>query len=50
MDELLNLVKSDKSIKAIYLHMQVNNETGLSFYKKFGFEIAETIKDYYEDI
>jgi len=30
--------------------MQVSNQTGLEFYKHFGFEIAETIEDYYTDI
>ena len=30
--------------------MQVNNEAGLSFYKSFGFEIAQEIENYYEDI
>ncbi|EAS04971.1 acetyltransferase (GNAT) domain protein (macronuclear) [Tetrahymena thermophila SB210] len=50
MDELLKLVKQDPEIKFIYLHMQVNNEVGLQFYKRFGFEIAETIDNYYTDI
>jgi len=30
--------------------MQVNNEAGLKFYKSHGFEIQETIEDYYTDI
>ena len=30
--------------------MQEGNEAGLAFYKKFGFEIIETIPDYYTDI
>ncbi|KAL4481158.1 hypothetical protein ABPG72_015113 [Tetrahymena utriculariae] len=50
MDELLKLVKQDPEIKFIYLHMQVNNEVGLKFYQRFGFEIAETIDNYYTDI
>ena len=28
-------------------HVQVNNETALSFYKKFGFEIISTATEYY---
>jgi N-alpha-acetyltransferase 50 len=28
-------------------HVQVNNETALSFYKKFGFEIISTANEYY---
>ncbi|KRX00195.1 Acyl-CoA N-acyltransferase [Pseudocohnilembus persalinus] len=50
MEKLLEEVKEDPSIKAIYLHMQVNNESGLAFYKKFGFEINETLTNYYQDI
>lgn len=30
--------------------MQVGNETALNFYKRYGFEVAETLKDYYHDI
>ena len=50
MDELLRMVTEDKSIKAIYLHMQTSNEIGLTFYKKFGFHIDQTIENYYENI
>jgi hypothetical protein len=28
-------------------HVQVNNDTALSFYKKFGFEIISTATEYY---
>lgn len=28
-------------------HVQVNNETALSFYKKFGFQIISTATEYY---
>lgn len=50
MEELLKLCKQDPNIKFIYLNMQEGNEAGLAFYKKFGFEIIETIPDYYTDI
>lgn len=30
--------------------MQVNNESAIEFYKKFGFEIVETKKQYYKRI
>ncbi|EGR31639.1 n-acetyltransferase 13, putative [Ichthyophthirius multifiliis] len=50
MNELLKLANEDSEIKHIYLHMQVGNNPGLAFYKKFGFQIAETIDNYYTDI
>jgi len=28
-------------------HVQINNETALSFYKKFGFQIISTATEYY---
>jgi len=28
----------------------VNNDTGVGFYKKFGFEIVEVIQNYYKTI
>ncbi|KAM0045839.1 putative transferase transcription regulator GNAT family [Helianthus debilis subsp. tardiflorus] len=39
-----------QSIGEIYLHVQTNNEDAISFYKKFGFEITETIQNYYTNI
>ncbi|ORX87376.1 acyl-CoA N-acyltransferase [Anaeromyces robustus] len=40
--------KENNKIKQIYLHIPTNNESALNFYKKHGFEIKETIKDYYD--
>ncbi|KAK9101879.1 hypothetical protein Sjap_019133 [Stephania japonica] len=39
-----------KNILDIYLHVQTNNEDAINFYKKFGFEITDTIENYYANI
>ncbi|XP_062019338.1 uncharacterized protein LOC133735907 [Rosa rugosa] len=39
-----------QNISEIYLHVQTNNDDAISFYKKFGFEITETIQNYYTNI
>ncbi|XP_022751654.1 N-alpha-acetyltransferase 50-like [Durio zibethinus] len=41
---------SKQSIPEIYLRVQTNNEDAINFYKKFGFKITETIKNYYTNI
>ncbi|KAJ6856470.1 N-alpha-acetyltransferase 50-like [Populus alba x Populus x berolinensis] len=41
---------SKQNISEIYLHVQTNNEDALNFYKKFGFEIKDTIQNYYTNI
>lgn len=50
---LLNHVlelSAKQNIGEIYLHVQTNNKDAISFYKKFGFEITETIQNYYTNI
>ncbi|KAK6116869.1 hypothetical protein DH2020_049399 [Rehmannia glutinosa] len=39
-----------QSIGEVYLHVQTNNDEAIKFYKKFGFEITETIHNYYTNI
>ncbi|ERN09642.1 hypothetical protein AMTRI_Chr08g202470 [Amborella trichopoda] len=47
---VLDLCSNEPNIVEVYLHVQTNNEEAISFYKKFGFEITETIKNYYTNI
>eukprot|EP00850_Spirogloea_muscicola_P004367 SM000018S03732 [mRNA] locus=s18:1073834:1074694:- [translate_table: standard] len=50
LEDFLELCLEDESIYEVYLHVQVNNEEALSFYRRAGFEIAETIHNYYRRI
>ncbi|TYZ65666.1 hypothetical protein PybrP1_007037, partial [[Pythium] brassicae (nom. inval.)] len=34
----------------IYLHVQTNNTVALQFYRHFGFEVTETLRNYYKRI
>lgn len=47
LEHVLNIAKKDK-YDGVFLHVQINNEIAVNFYKKFGFETIETIKDYYK--
>ncbi|KAK1429594.1 hypothetical protein QVD17_11808 [Tagetes erecta] len=50
LNHVLDLSSKQANIAEIYLHVQTNNEDAIKFYKKFGFEITETIKNYYTNI
>ncbi|KAL0736112.1 hypothetical protein Bca4012_012322 [Brassica carinata] len=39
-----------QNMSEIYLHVQTNNDDAIKFYKKFGFDITDTIQDYYVNI
>ncbi|KAG1367567.1 N-alpha-acetyltransferase 50 [Cocos nucifera] len=43
-------LSSKQNISEIYLHVQTNNDDAIGFYKKFGFEITDTIQNYYANI
>ena len=34
---------------SIHLHVQTSNEQAMNFYMKHGFEVIETVKNYYKD-
>ena len=51
VEHVLDYVKTkDTNFDNIFLHVQVNNQDAIEFYKKFGFEIVETRKNYYKRI
>uniref|UniRef100_A0A336L500 N-terminal methionine N(alpha)-acetyltransferase NatE n=1 Tax=Culicoides sonorensis TaxID=179676 RepID=A0A336L500_CULSO len=50
VEHILKYVEADGSFDSIFLHVQVNNESAIEFYKKFGFEIVETKQKYYKRI
>ena len=48
LEHVLSIVKDDGNYSSIFLHVQVNNESAIEFYKKFGFNIVETKEQYYK--
>lgn len=50
LQHVLDCAKSEKALEAIFLHVQVNNDSAIAFYKRFGFEIVQTKKQYYKRI
>lgn len=50
LKHVLDICERDGNIESVYLHVQVNNEIAIEFYKKFGFEIVERKEQYYKRI
>ncbi|XP_039260202.1 N-alpha-acetyltransferase 50-like [Styela clava] len=50
LNHVFKICEADKNITAIFLHVQVNNQSALDFYMKFGFEIVQTESHYYKRI
>jgi ribosomal protein S18 acetylase RimI-like enzyme len=50
LDYVLEQVKKDATVSYVYLHVQVNNQVAIEFYKKHGFQVIERIEDYYKKI
>ena len=50
VEHVLNYVKKDNNFDSIFLHVQINNQDAIDFYKRFGFEIVETKQHYYKRI
>jgi len=49
LEHVLDICTKGK-YKSVFLHVQVNNETAISFYQRFGFVIKETKEQYYKKI
>lgn len=50
LEEAVKDCAEKKNIKYMKLHMQFGNDSALEFYKKNGFEIVETLENYYTDL
>ncbi|KAJ8652644.1 hypothetical protein O0I10_011722 [Lichtheimia ornata] len=50
LEHILEHVGKHPELGPIYLHVQITNEAALNFYKKHGFEVVDTEKDYYKHI
>jgi ribosomal protein S18 acetylase RimI-like enzyme len=47
LQQTLEACSTQPDCQAIYLHVQVGNDEAVKFYRGFGFEVGEVIKDYY---
>uniref|UniRef100_A0A8C9DLT5 N-alpha-acetyltransferase 50 n=1 Tax=Prolemur simus TaxID=1328070 RepID=A0A8C9DLT5_PROSS len=50
LNHVLNICEKDGTFDNIYLHVQISNESVIDVYRKFGFEIIETKKNYCKGI
>ena len=47
LQKVLEACSQQPDCAEIYLHVQVGNDSAVQFYKGFGFEVGEIVKDYY---
>ncbi len=47
---VMDLVEGDGNFDSVFLHVQTNNESALSFYRRQGFEVVDTKEEYYKRI
>lgn len=50
LEHVLKICEKDANFDNVFLHVQVNNESAIAFYGKFGFEIVEQKSNYYKRI
>ncbi|CAD5125917.1 DgyrCDS14099 [Dimorphilus gyrociliatus] len=50
VEHVLGICEKDGTYNSVYLHVQVNNDDAIEFYKKFDFEVTEKRENYYKRI
>jgi len=50
LQAVIDSAKKDGPFDEIYVHVHVDNTSAIELYKKFGFEITDTLTGYYRDI
>lgn len=50
LKHVMDYVERDGQFDGVFLHVQVNNESAIQFYRKFGFDIVGTKEQYYSRI
>eukprot|EP00667_Euglena_gracilis_P024122 EG_transcript_27542 len=50
LERILLAAEKDDRVKEVMLHVQTNNDEAIAFYKRFGFEVVDEVKDYYKRI
>ncbi|KAI9020230.1 acyl-CoA N-acyltransferase [Phycomyces nitens] len=51
LEHILECAKEMKPApESVHLHVQTTNDSAVAFYKKYGFEVTDTVKDYYKKI
>jgi len=50
VEHVLNIVSKDGNYDSVFLHVQINNESAINFYRNFGFDVVETKQNYYKRI
>ncbi len=50
LNHVMDIVEKDGNFDAVFLHVQINNDSAINFYKRFGFDIVETKEQYYKKI
>ncbi|GAQ78662.1 GCN5-related N-acetyltransferase [Klebsormidium nitens] len=50
LQHCLDLCHGNAEVHEAYLHVQTSRYEAIAFYKKFGFEIVETLENYYKRI
>eukprot|EP00992_Anisonema_acinus_P006377 TRINITY_DN20412_c0_g1_i1.p1 TRINITY_DN20412_c0_g1~~TRINITY_DN20412_c0_g1_i1.p1 ORF type:complete len:169 (+),score=33.47 TRINITY_DN20412_c0_g1_i1:50-556(+) len=50
LEKILSKAAEEPNIREVHLHVQTTNDEALAFYKGFGFEVVDEVKNYYRRI